>query len=1086
MNPQPAALDPQLVQDAFRLHSPVPAEQVVLGTYTFLPHHRTGIAAALGTPFTTAAPARGRAALRMPVQSPGGEDAVEVTLEVRGPGDVTGLDPRQIIRRWPVPGTADADPTEFAHIEFDAPDLPWMFTPAAPDGDGHLPPWLRLIVVEAQHATLHLPAQGGLAQLSVPRTELPAAPDAWAWAHVQVLGEAAGTPGLADRLAPTSPETSLSRLIAPRRLLPHCDWIACVVPTFAAGARAGLGAGGPADQDTLAWSWGTEDTVVLPVYDHWTFSTGEDVNFETLAGRLYPVEPPGTVGVREVDTSRPGNGIPGLPPGAAGRTRSVKGALTRVGAPPDDAAWPAATTQALRLQLEAPDRHRHTGSEPAGRGKEPPAVAPPLYAGAHTGRARVDDTAPAWFRGLNLDPADRLVAGLGTRVVQMDQEPLMASAWAQIEGVEATNRQLRAAQLGRYLSESLHRSHLARMSPAALLAVTERATSRLLHAPGQTVRAYLQGSVLPVAAAAGTLRRLARPRGPLARFVRPEAQRPAGEARVRAVEGLLADGTGNVRDWVRRYADPDAVTALAGATVGLLPKECRQPVTDAMNGLSRVPAPEALRDAALDGSLAGRVAGFVQQIPPRSLSDALETLLAALPTPEDCAHDQEVAEYLTDLVPQVRAVTDESHQRGITDWTVRRATAERLSLSEPLTEASPLVRLHAADVRNLLATYQGIAERWGISLSSEADAGLARRLRGLAEVTADDLARDLGDLAGVLVPAGGPRDTERTARTVADLDLLALLHPARTVTRRVLARLPEREQWPPWLPADWFDDNRAEQVRAAPRFPHAMYEALDRYDRSWLMPGVEAIEQTDMVTLLQTNARFVEAFLIGLNTEFARELVWRGYPTDGRATSFRSFWTPADELQNPVHALGEGALGSHLDPRLDGAVVLLVRGELVRRFPNLLAHAVQQTDGADPPQNFALTPATTLFRLNLDPDLLLVGFQETAADMTAPATGVGAWWFTLSEHVGQPRFGLDKGLGEGPDEGTAHPAGTLVKRDDLRWGDLAYDGQMLRATTPLVDLQPPFRADAAYIAWLLFQQPARAAFSAADMIGKLS
>ena len=48
-----------------------------------------------------------------------------------GPGDVVGIDPRQIIRTEPRPFTSNFEPNYLCGIEFDAPDLPWLFTPAA-------------------------------------------------------------------------------------------------------------------------------------------------------------------------------------------------------------------------------------------------------------------------------------------------------------------------------------------------------------------------------------------------------------------------------------------------------------------------------------------------------------------------------------------------------------------------------------------------------------------------------------------------------------------------------------------------------------------------------------------------------------------------------------------------------------------------------------------------------------------------------------------------------------------------------------------------------------------------------------------
>ena len=53
-------------------------------------------------------------------------------VQVHGPGDVLGIDPRQIIRTEPTAGTTDFEPNYFAHLELAEAALPWLFTPAAP------------------------------------------------------------------------------------------------------------------------------------------------------------------------------------------------------------------------------------------------------------------------------------------------------------------------------------------------------------------------------------------------------------------------------------------------------------------------------------------------------------------------------------------------------------------------------------------------------------------------------------------------------------------------------------------------------------------------------------------------------------------------------------------------------------------------------------------------------------------------------------------------------------------------------------------------------------------------------------------
>lgn len=115
---------------------PIALTEVGLGSYTLLPHHRTGTAAAYRTPFTTSARARGRIDVTVPLTDGSNLDGGTGRLLLRGPGDVLGIDPRQVVRRYPSPGTRDAEPSDLAHCELDQPDLPWLFTPTGPDAGG--------------------------------------------------------------------------------------------------------------------------------------------------------------------------------------------------------------------------------------------------------------------------------------------------------------------------------------------------------------------------------------------------------------------------------------------------------------------------------------------------------------------------------------------------------------------------------------------------------------------------------------------------------------------------------------------------------------------------------------------------------------------------------------------------------------------------------------------------------------------------------------------------------------------------------------------------------------------------------------
>ena len=384
------------------LHKPLAPEERVLDRYVFLPHARAGIAAALDAPFAWTLPARASARLRAPViDERGGIDA-EMTVRVYGPADVTEIDLRQVIRAFPKADAVDAEVDDLAHVEFDRPDFPWLFTPAGPDAAGRLVPWITLVVAERRHVDWG-ERRGSAQAARIRRDQLQPLSDAWAWAHAQVMGARGATaeaePTLARRLGEGNAAGNLSRLICPRRLDKRTAYVACVVPTFLAGAQAALGLTPVA---TLAPAWGTAtdftagdplDMVPLPVFYSWRFGTAEEGNFESLARKLRPAVAPPGVGRRRVDATQPFPGA-ALAPGDRGAEIVVEGPVVSPqppesdpgGAWPPEAAqhWDAAVTEALVERLNRADAQAHE-ADPG-----PPLVGPPLYGGLHARQPRIE------------------------------------------------------------------------------------------------------------------------------------------------------------------------------------------------------------------------------------------------------------------------------------------------------------------------------------------------------------------------------------------------------------------------------------------------------------------------------------------------------------------------------------------------------------------------------------------------------------------------------------------------------------------------------------------------------------------------
>ncbi|MCL4258882.1 MAG: hypothetical protein KJZ53_10200, partial [Anaerolineales bacterium] len=62
--------------------------------------------------------------------------------------------------------------------------------------------------------------------------------------------------------------------------------------------------------------------------------------------------------------------------------------------------------------------------------------------------------------------------------------------------------------------------------------------------------------------------------------------------------------------------------------------------------------------------------------------------------------------------------------------------------------------------------------------------------------------------------------------------------------------------------------------------------------------GLEHVPPNTIAGLV-TNPRFIEAFMVGLNHEMSRELLWRGFPTDQRGSYFRQFWETRGRVPKP-------------------------------------------------------------------------------------------------------------------------------------------------------------------------------------------
>lgn len=348
-------------------------------------------------------------------------------------------------------------------------------------------------------------------------------------------------------------------------------------------------------------------------------------------------------------------------------------------------------------------------------------------------------------------------------------------------------------------------------------------------------------------------------------------------------------------------------------------------------------------------------------------------------------------------------------------------------------------------------------------------------------------------------PAPGPVAPQFTSGQLADA-LHGALDPAVTVPARLL---PQIQLAGTSVTAPGAGDPLAPLV-LTPSFPQPMYIPLRGLAGSILLPSASAVPP-DNVTLLQADPAFIESYLVGLNHEMSRVLAWRGFPADGAGTYFQYFWDrPPGSTSGPDIPPISGwdptaPLGAHsASVGASGMLMLLVRGALPTRWPNLIVRA-SQAAFAGPgslvknPTDMWLDP---VFHGRVEPDLSFYGFALTAAAArstpgSSTTSGNPGWFFVFSERPFEPRFGLEP-VPQPPVYG-----GAPAHWADLTWGEMATNASSYAALSQLSASAPPpalsgltldgvtFGHNAAHMAAIALRLPFQVAIHADEMLAGL-
>jgi hypothetical protein len=1036
-----------------------------ISTYSFLPWLRQGVAniitSADGDPAVKMR-ASVHVALTLSGDPVGGGAELTQTIvqdiALYGSSDIVGIDSRAIVRTEPRPWITNFESNYLPLIEFYDEDFPWRYTPAAPDNTGlHLRPWIALVVLEeSEFSEGKNVANRPLPYITVGDASVfPPADQLWAWAHVHFNKSLSAGPG--EVVSPdmgavlprvqaalgANPDVAYSRLLCPRRLVDNTGYHAFVVPVFETGRLAGLGQDPSAAPHATFSAWGTyagkAEATNYPIYYRWYFRTGSSGDFEYLVRQLKPQPVDKRVGTRDIDVQDPGSNLPGITDPDLGGVLHLGGAL-----------------RVPRADLDPPDLAEVLKYE---NWDQP--YPHPFQSALAKFVNLPDDYATQSAKDANA------ATGLGPGIAD-DPDPLITAPiygrWHALIQRLLTNRDGTPAPNNQNWVHKLNLDPRHRATAAFGTNVVETNREEYMNDAWEQI-----GDVL---AANSRIRRLQLAKEVSWRWYGRHLQTLAASNAERALNltapvtpRVLIEGTSVPYLQQASFVTPVHTSAVMRRVI--------RPGARLMRALP-------FNAAVTPQNLLARVnAGQVSAAPPKVVPPGIPTLNQTsqpiappdfLPFLLDWLRKHVLFVLLLFLLlgPLVLLVLA---VYLLVQWNSANAPAKSIS-EEDQTPAAVAHFPHSPDFV-LTSPSSNFRPTTGVT-----DSPVAARFK-------DALRDSYALLTASKTVAQRPDPVVLNLPQLISTVVVAV-DPQQTIPRRGLTLI----SIPPWIQALIGDG--LNEVMAYPKIDLPMYEPLKEISIELFLPNINLIA-SNSITLVETNQQFIEAYMVGLNQEFSRKLLWREYPTDQRGSYFRQFWDarsfynsenlPSEQLKEQLYDIPEmhrwspsSQLGDHNNRAAQGQTgaqaVLVIRGELLKKYPTAVIYAqlaqwARNSDGsinlaeprslvdlsdaeqANPPRDKVRTP---LYEAKVDPDIYFFGFDLTIDEAKGdsgehPNDGPG-WFFALKERPGEPRFGLE-----------IERSGALEIFDELTWDDVlpgVAAGQFLPATSlSSVILAPP-------------------------------
>ena len=927
--------------------------------------------------------------------------AFELCVQLHGPGDVVGFDPKIIVRTEPQTATYDFEPNYFPFIEFANADFAWRYSAATVKDIGnskYIQPWIVLAVLESgvknnseefdseeTEYVIHRQSAKGMPDLiEVDAKNLPNIDNAWQWAHVQIGGNSDLTDVDIKAMLEEENSSVTCRLMCPRKLKPNQRYCCFVLPSTMLGRFAGTHKAplNNIDAYTPAWNLG-DGKIKVPVYCKWEFHTGASGDFEHLVRLLKPRKL-SNMGLKEMDCSKPGYGTESIrrvtiSDSTELHTLQIEGALKSLDT--QYSAWGVDPMvdftdgeHIYKIRIEVfPDKNSvnvlwkttSTGTSKIYYGEGSPDSSKTSTSGTTDHCVKITNLSVNTIYSFRIEfnstdglkkingrfaiPEDSTfqieLAALINKPITEDLE-LESFAIAVDDTDWLTEFSSNLLPSGSEVEITCKTSSDIKLKVSYLRNNEEPQTAKETSEDGfSTIHSLILESLLPgityLMNIIGTDNRgvenniggISFKMPALPSVVPPIYGRwHYGKYRIKNGRKTLVDASYQ-KNWIDQLNLDPRHRAAAGIGSKIVKKNQEDIMSAAWDQLGAIDnINDLMRRRQFARESGGNILDRIKVLPQE---EYLRTLLPITGKVMISQADKHITafKYITRNTRIPQAVANNSFTK------IYRQVNKNARTFNPASNSSIFKNLMAGNVNTKQLNVKPVGTMVMDDITADITPGTTSRTFSAVSIPYDSA--EMASVAGyqnklnktavVEVLLDDPfsdvpalRDQTKTADILGDAvegwlniqtdtDDISPSENAEEELQSIKNQMVEKIQ-PAYISVKQtqlqarlngllqsrfteVEGDCLNPIMAAPEFPQPTHDLLIEHSKNTFLPGIENIKP-NTIGLLETNQRFLEAFMCGLNHELATELLWRGYPTDQRGSYFRQFWDTGYKLPN--------------------------------------------------------------------------------------------------------------------------------------------------------------------------------------------